>query len=167
MLTRPSSQSVRRGVYFTGKNLGRVVDSEDEDEDLQADDVTVPEEFPAADAGVNMAALDHGESETDCNLGDVEATPEVVEAAPEVVEAAGTEDCAADLGTGMFSLSDAGTGRNVSTSKTTRKKYKSRLEYIEENTTLKNQLTEMENEMSAKDKIIEELRSELLQLKKK
>ena len=34
-------------------------------------------------------------------------------------------------------------------------------------TMLKNQLTEMENEMSCKDKIIEELRSVLLQLKKK
>ena len=60
---------MRRGVYFTGKNLGRVVDSEDEDEDLQADDVTVPEEFLAADAEVNVAAPDHGESETGCDLG--------------------------------------------------------------------------------------------------
>ena len=60
---------MRRGVYFTGKNLGRVVDSEDEDEDLQADDVTVPEEFLTVDAEVNVAAPDHGESETGCNLG--------------------------------------------------------------------------------------------------
>ena len=51
---------MRRGVYFTGKNLGRVVDSEDEDEDLQADDVTVPEEFLTADAEVNVAARTTG-----------------------------------------------------------------------------------------------------------
>ena len=107
---------MRRGVYFAGKNLGRVADSEDEDEDLQADDVTVPEEFLAADAEVNVAAPDHGESETGCDLGDVVAAPEIIEAA---------------------------------------------------RTMLKNQLTEMENEMSCKDKIIEELRSVLLQLKKK
>ena len=60
---------MRRGVYFADKNLGRVGDSEDEDEDLQADDVTVPEEFLAADAEVNVADPDHGESKTDCDLG--------------------------------------------------------------------------------------------------
>ena len=70
---------MRRGVYFAGKNLGRVADSEDED--LQADDVTVPEEFLAADAEVNVAAPDHGESETGCDLGDVVAAPEIIEAA--------------------------------------------------------------------------------------
>ena len=59
---------MRRRVYFTGKNLGRVADSEDEDEDLQAD-VIVPEEFLAADAEVNVADPDHGASETDCDLG--------------------------------------------------------------------------------------------------
>ena len=58
---------MRRGVYFAGKNLGRVADSEDEDEDLQADDVTVP--VLAADVEVNVADPDHGESKTDCDLG--------------------------------------------------------------------------------------------------
>ena len=179
-------------VYFAGKNLGRVGDSEDSSEDSededprdqhQAGDVQeVPGEVSAtggdqvAVPGEDGADANRGEDGFD--LGEVEAGPEEAADAEEGIhspdagpeEAAGAEEGIQEVGAGHLEPAGAGLQgdgqlvsgtdegedcRNIVTPKTTRKrKFKSKLEYMEENVMLKKQLEE-------KDNIIAELRKQL------
>ena len=117
-------------VYFAGKNLGKVADSDSEDEDL-------PDEFgeAAPEAGDQGAA-----AAGDLLLGEGDAGGQV---------AGGVETGAAD-----------GTSDSITTPKTTGKKYRKRQDILEENNLLKNEISELrrkyEEDIQEKNKIIAE-----------
>ena len=125
----------------------------------QAGDVQeVPGE--AAATGGDQVAVP-GEDGADANRGEDGFDLGEVEAGPE--EAAGAEEGIQEVGAGHLEPAGAGLQgtdegedcRNIVTPKTTRKrKFKSKLEYMEENVMLKKQLEE-------KDNIIAELRKQL------
>ena len=174
-------------VYFAGRNLGRVAEPEDNSEDSededphdqhQAGDVQeVPGEVSAA-GGDQVAlpgeddvaaAAELQEDEGGFDVGGVMASPEEAADAEEGLQyqghpgPAGAEQQGDGHHPGQLvsGTDDGEESRNIATPKTTRKrKYKSKLEYIEENGLLKNQLKE-------KDSIIAELRKKISQLEKK
>ena len=121
-------------VYFAGRNLGKVADSDSEDEDLPGE---VGEAAPeAGDQGAAAAG--------DLLLGEGDAGGQV---------AGGVETGA-----------DDGTSDSITTPKTTGKKYRKRQEILEENILLKIEVSEWKRkyeekveEIEEKNKIIEEL----------
>ena len=117
-------------VYFAGKNLGKVADSDSEDEDL-------PDEFgeAAPEAGDQGAAA----------AGDL---------------LLGEGDAGGQVAGGVETGADDGTSDSITTPKTTGKKYRKRQEILEENNLLKNEISELrrkyEEEIEEKNKIIAE-----------